>query len=530
MGKFIGRCSNNFGEDKSGYYVDKTGLIHYINSTLNSKSRFTCISRPRRFGKTMALDMLDAYYNKAMDSKSLFTGMEIERLDPQLTNLNKFPVISFSAADFLTDATKDNYSQKLHELVSTIHDSLLSDISEEYSDYGIPVGGSLINYLVDVVSKTGEKFIMLIDEWDSILREVEDTAVQKSYIDFLRSLFKSKFSKTVFAGVYITGILPIVKIDNDSAMNDFWEYTVVNPMGLERYFGFTIEEVESLCSHSGFNLSELKDWYDGYMVGRLTSVFSPNSVIRALTSGYCRSYWTTSRSYESIKVYISMNFDGLKDSILELLAGGRCYVNVDKFSNNLKNIGSRDDVLTILIHLGYLSYDYTDSKAFVPNKEVEIELRNAVEASNYGRIAVAVSRSEKLLEYTLALDEQHVAEGLEQVHDEEVPILSYNNEESLAYSIRLAYSSSINYYKIYRECKAGKGYADLVFIPLPNVKKSAIIIELKYDKSVESAIKQIKEKKYPSGLIDYTGEVILVGINYDRKTKKHSCIIEKFIK
>jgi hypothetical protein len=225
-----------------------------------------------------------------------------------------------------------------------------------------------------------------------------------------------------------------------------------------------------------------------------------------------------------------MNFDGLKDSILELLAGGRCYVNVDKFSNNLKNIGSRDDVLTILIHLGYLSYDYTDSKAFVPNKEVEIELRNAVEASNYGRIAVAVSRSEKLLEYTLALDEQHVAEGLEQVHDEEVPILSYNNEESLAYSIRLAYSSSINYYKIYRECKAGKGYADLVFIPLPNVKKSAIIIELKYDKSVESAIKQIKGKKYPSGLIDYTGEVILVGINYDRKTKKHSCIIEKFIK
>ncbi|MBR1433612.1 MAG: AAA family ATPase, partial [Bacteroidales bacterium] len=356
MGKYLNTGVSRFPGRQDSLYVDKTALIHYFDSTLNSVNRFSLVAMPPGFGKTTSLQMLATYYDKSLDSKDFFVETAIHGLDPQLTNLNKFPVISFSAADFLTYATKNNDQEKLHGIVASIQDNLLSDISEEYSDYGIPVGGSLINYLVDVVSKTGEKFIMLIDEWDYILREVEDTSVQKSYLDFLRSLFKSKFSKTVFAGVFMTGIFPVVKTDSESSLNDFWEYTPVNPMGMEKYFGFTKGEIRSMCEMSGINPEKMCAWHGGYILGRQKELLCPESVIASIKSGACHSCFSDVPYMNMLKSEV-VNFEDSENLLSVLLSGGVCHVNTEQFLNDLWRINCSSDVLTALIYLGYLSYD-----------------------------------------------------------------------------------------------------------------------------------------------------------------------------
>lgn len=523
MGTFINRGNLNFREVLDDEYVDKSGLIAEINKTLNTERRYTCVTRCRRFGKSMAADMLYAYYDKSCDSHELFDRLKIASDASYETFLNKYLVLKLDITKFTTKY-KNN-----PEIVSLLQKEIIDELLVTYPDITLGERDDLMNVLIKICEQTGEKFICIIDEWDAILREYEDNKqTEDDFVMLLRRLFKGDDSKTVFAGVYMTGILPIKKYKTESALNNFKEYSVVSPKRLDKFFGFTKTETQELAKKYDMDYEELEKWYDGYMIGNEKSVFNPNSVINAVLDGECGTYWGSTGANDNVMKYIQMNFEGLKDDIIKMLAGGQCKVNTTKFRNDMHVIRSKDDALTVLIHLGYLGYDQNKSTCYIPNKEVGIEMSNAVEDTSWTKLADALTASEQLLEDTLLMDEAAVAKSLERVHDDETSILSYNDEESLSCAISIAYYYAKNDYIIHRELATGKGFADLVFIPRKHVDKPAMIVELKYDKDADTAISQIHRKEYNGKLLEYTGNLLLVGINYDKQTKTHSCVIEKY--
>ena len=521
MGMYINVGNAGFRSARNGEYVDKSGLIRIVNATLFTKRRFSCVTRSRRFGKSMAAEMLCAYYDKSCDSRELFADLEIAS-DPEFEKrLNKYPVIFLDISDFVTRFSGDVIVEKMDA-------ELRKDVSAAYPDIPVEADDDLMNYLGRIVASTGQPFIFFIDEWDSICREFEPgTKAMDNYVNWLRRLFKGGLSSQVFAGVYLTGILPIKKYNTQSALNNFVEYSMVEPRSMGRYFGFTKEEVRSLAEKYGVDFDELEKWYDGYQIGDEPSMFNPNSVMMAVDIGRCRSFWAATGAFDAVTGYIRMNYEGLKDDIIGMLAGERCKVNPTKFGNDMRDIHSKDDVLTVLIHLGYLSYNWRNDECYIPNKEVAGEMVNAIEANNWKPVVDALAKSEKLLAATLAGDEEAVAKGVEVVHDENTSILSYNDENSLACVLSIAYYYARNNYVMHRELATGKGFADIVFIPRKNVDSPALVIELKVDKSADAAIDQIRRKEYPAKVADYSGKMLLVGINYDRESKQHSCKIER---
>ena len=274
-------------------------------------------------------------------------------------------------------------------------------------------------------------------------------------------------------------------------------------------------------------MDNLKMWYDGYKIGREKSIYNPYSVIKSMQRGVCKSYWTTTGAYDSVVTYIQMNFDGLKDDIIRMLAGEHVYVDTTEFLNDMHIVRSRNDVLTVMIHLGYLAYDEDEYECYIPNKEVGDELNNAIKNTAWEALAKTIQNSKNLLAATIAGNEQAVAQAIDLAHDENTSILSYNDENSLACVLAVAYIWAKNYYIVHREYATGKGYADLVMIPRRNVGKPALVIELKFNHSADTAISQIKQRNYPSKLQEYSGDVLLVGISYDKESKTHSCKIEK---
>ena len=347
------------------------------------------------------------------------------------------------------------------------------------------------------------------------------------YVNWLRSMFKSVKANDIFAGVYMTGILPIKKYSTQSALNNFQEYSMVEPRQMGRYFGFTKDEVRTLAKKYGMDFDDLEKWYDGYQIGDEQSMFNPNSVMQALDAGRCRSYWASTGAYDAITPYIQMNFEGLKDDIIRMLAGGRCHVDTTGFRNDMAEVYSKDDVLTVLIHLGYLSYNWQEEECYIPNHEVAGEMVNAVKSNRWEHVTEALVQSRQLLQDTLDGDAEAVARGIDAVHDDNTSILSYNNENSLACVLSLAYYYARNDYVIHRELPTGKGFADLVLLPRKNVDTPAIVVELKFNKDADSAISQIRRKQYPAKVAQYADHLLLVGINYDRQTKQHTCIIEQ---
>ena len=522
MGIYINIGNEGFRSARNSEYVDKSGLIAVINNTLETEKRFTCVTRCRRFGKSMAAKMLCAYYDRSCDSRSLFADLTIAH-DPSFDkHLNKYPVIYLDVTNFTTRETP------IGEVVALIQKEVKAEILSVYPDTVVEADDDLMAVLTKVADHYQEKFIMIIDEWDAICREAsEDREAMDRYVKLLRRLFKGSNSGQVFAGVYMTGILPIKKYKTESALNNFTEYSMVDPRRLDRYFGFTNEEVKGLAKKYGTDFDELEKWYDGYQIGNQPSMFNPNSVIQAIDSDWCSSYWGKTGTYDAVADYIQMNYDGLKDDIILMLGGGRCRVNTTKFRNDISTIQSRDDVLTVLIHLGYLSYDRRAGECYVPNYEVSEEMSNAVEETNWNNVANALRQSRQLLQATLDGDEEAVARGVDAAHDENTSILSYNNENSLACVLSIAYYYAKNDYIVYRELPTGKGFADLVLIPRKNVDSPAIVLELKYDKDADSAIDQIKQKQYPDKVKEYADRLLLVAISYDKKQKKHQCIIEK---
>ncbi len=521
MGLYLKLGNDSFQSSRNGEYVDKSGIISVINKTLMTDMRYSCVTRCRRFGKSMAAKMLCAYYDESCDSRSLFEDLEITK-DPSFEkHLNKYPVIYVD----MTNLTTRNIPRT--EILPTLQSEIRYEIRENYPDAVVQEEDDLMNVLVKTALHYQIRFIMIIDEWDAICREMTDNKDEMDrYVNLLRRLFKGSNTTQVFAGVYMTGILPIKKYKTESALNNFIEYSMVSPRRLSKYFGFTKDEVRLLAEKHGMDFDELVKWYDGYQIGDQPSMFNPNSVIKAIDNCWCESYWASTGAYDAVASYIQYNFEGLKDDIIDMLAGGRCLVNPTGFSNDISEIKSRDDVLTVLIHLGYLAYDRVERECYIPNREVAGEMENAIRTGTWKEVVSAIDRSKNLLSDTLRCDEEAVAKGIEAVHDENTSILSYNDENSLSCVISLAYYYARNDYVVHREYPSGKGVADLVMMPRKNVSKPAIIVELKKDKNPGTAIAQIKTRDYMAKVMEYTSDILLVGINYDTKTKTHSCKIE----
>lgn len=505
----------------SEIYVDKTGLIKYTNSVLGTKQKNICVSRPRRFGKSMAAEMLLAYYCCGVDSSELFSGLEIADDSSFRQHLNQYDVIFLNIQDFLSRA------ENVELMVSCLQDAVIYDLKKKYQ---LQLEScrklDMVSLLEEIYRVTGQGFVFIIDEWDCIFRERKyNKEIQNAYLDFLRSLLKDKVYVKL---AYMTGILPIKKYGTHSALNMFSEFSMTNPRRLAQYVGFTEYEVRELCDKYRMDFGEAKRWYDGYWFRRASHVYNPKSVVDAMLNGEFDNYWTQTETYEALRVYISMNFDGLKDAIVWMLGGGRCKIDAGTFQNDMTSFTGKDDVLTLLVHLGYLAYDADSNEVFIPNEEVQSEFDRAIRYSGWEEVGQALSLSEKLVNATWGQDAELVAEILNKIHMETASILEYNNENALSCIISLAYYSAKSYYTLVREFPTGYGFADIVFLPrVRHRDKPALVVELKWNRSAEGAIKQIKERKYISALKEYEGNLLLVGINYDKGSKKHDCIIEK---
>ncbi len=341
--------------------------------------------------------------------RGLFDGLEISKDSSFEKFLNKYNVIYLDITLFISRASH------MRDVVRSINQEVLAEVKHMFD--GIQKGTDLAETLLYATEITGDKFIMIIDEWDALFREAkDDVKLQKEYIAFLRGLFKSVWTDMIFDAVYITGILPIKKYGTQSAMTDFKEYTMTQPEPLETYIGFTEEEVRDLCADSEFAFETIQKWYDGYIIGNETHIYSPQSVTEAIRRKRIGNCWTQSETYESLKLYIELNEDGLKEAVVQMLGGGRIKIDVSTFQNDLTTIKSRDDVLTLLVHLGYLAYDIDNKAVYIPNEEVREEFIRALTTGKHMEIARLIRDSEHLLEMTLNMDEDAVALAIEKAH------------------------------------------------------------------------------------------------------------------
>ena len=508
---------------RSKIYVDKSMLIDFTNSVLNTRQGYICVTRPRRFGKSMAAEMLAAYYSCGCDSKELFSNLKIAQSPTFESELNKNCVIALDIQKLRANAIalkqdKLLYIQKcvIDELRTVFPDCVRED------DFYLP------QVLLNIYVRTGTQFIVITDEWDCFFREdKDDKDLIRDYLTFLGAMYKGTESDLFIKLAYMTGILPIKQYEVQSKMNNFDEYTMLQPSPLTEFIGFTENEVKDICEKYNMDFDETKRWYDGYDYDDVGAIYNPNSVVKAAIRRSYGSYWTQTGTYESIKNAINYNFDGLRDCIISLLSGGKIRINPLSFENDMISIKNNNDVFTLLVHLGYLAYNSKTKKVYIPNKEIAEEFGTAVRDSfKNSKISEVLKRSEQLVEDTINGNAERVAETLEIAHEDETSVLSYNNEESLACAINIAYYYARSDYLMVREFPTGKGFADLTLIPSKFCDKPAMIIELKKDKYAETGIKQIKEKRYQGRLKDYLNNIVLVSINYDTETKKYSCIIE----
>lgn len=525
MGRFVNPDNSAFQVAlNSKIYIDKTGLIEYTNSVLDTSDAYICNSRPRRFGKSYTANMLAAYYSKGCNSEEMFSGLDISRKSDFKTHLNQYDVIHIDIQWFLANCYNSN------KIVSFLSDSVISELRDIYPDI-LPLGElSLPDSLSRIKDKTGQKFIIIIDEWDVLIRdEATNYYIQNEYINFLRGMFKGTEPTKYIQLAYLTGILPIKKEKTQSAVNNLEEFTMLHSYELAPYIGFTENEVKMLCQKYDRDFEKVKKWYDGYLLENY-EIYNPKAVVSVMLRGKFRSYWSETGSYEVIVPLINMNYDGLKNTIIEMLSGQNVKVNTLTFKNDPANIQSKDDVITYLIHLGYLGYNEKDETAFIPNEEIRHELINAVKSTNWSDLIHFQYESNHLLDATLSMNTQEVAEQIQKIHSEYASSIQYNDENSLSSVLTIAYLSSMQYYfKPIRELPTGKGFADFIYIPKPEYIRDypALIVELKWNKNAKTALEQIKNKDYPEAMKQYTDNVILVAINYDKKSKNHECIIEK---
>lgn len=467
MGRFVNPDSSAFQVAlNSRIYVDKTGLIEYTNSVLDTTNAYICNSRPRRFGKSYAANMLAAYYSKGTDSEQMFSGLRISKDADFKKHLNKYDVIHIDIQWFLANCDDAD------KVVSFITKSVLDELRGIYPDALPQEVVTLPDALSRVKERTGQKFVVIIDEWDVIIRDGAITEnIQDEYLNFLRGMFKGVEPTKYIQLAYLTGILPIKKERAQSAVNNLDEFTMLQADELAPYIGFTENEVKGLCEKYNRDFDKVKKWYDGYLLDGY-QVYNPKAVVSVMTKGRFRSYWSETGSYEVVVPLICMNYDGLKNAIIEMLSGSEVKVDTATFKNDPAKIQNRDDVITYLIHLGYLGYNEDSEAAFVPNEEIRQELITAVRSSNWDELIAFQQESRKLLIATLSMDEKQVAAEIDNFHSQYTSMIQYNDENSLSSIITIAYLGAMQYYfKPVRELPTGLGFADFVFIPKPEHKK-----------------------------------------------------------
>ena len=557
MGTYLnpGKQSFNIAVN-SQIFVDKTDMICYLNSVINTQQRFVSVSRPRRFGKTMAADMICAYYDREADSRELFENRKLAQSSIVQSAgyevnwdqyLGQFDVIRVVMTKIFKK--KKTVSDALIEMQRLI----IRDLKRAYPNIELYNDQDLIQTIEDVYADNSRQVVFVIDEWDAVFRErQEDKEGQTEFLDFLRDLMKDN---SHIALAYMTGILPIKKYGKHSALNMFTEYSMMFPRQLAKYTGFTENEVEQLCSQYGRNYASVKDWYDGYDVSDIIppdpdhqelkatgespkavrySLYSPLSVVEAMTTGVIKDYWNDTETYEALAEYIRMDYDGLKDAVALLMDGGRLRIDTSTYQNDMTTFHSRDDILSLLIHLGYLGYDDEHSEVFIPNREILDEFKTSTKTGEWIEPFKAYEASTKLLKATWAGDADLIAELLEAAHNQ-AGNKTYNDEAALSYAIQYAYYAAQKYYTTILELDSGKGFADIVYLPSSKYPdKPALLVELKYNRSADTAISQIKRQQYPDRLEHYKGNLLLIGIDYDKdipsdkpEFKHHHCRIER---
>ena len=377
-----------------------------------------------------------------------------------------------------------------------------------------------------------------------MIREAKNDAdAQKAYLEFLRGWFKTgTFTPKVVAAAYMTGILPIKKDASQSSLTDFNECSILYPGKYAPYFGFGEEEVKGICAKHSMDFETARQWYDGYTVGFSLSMYNPYSVMTAaeekIEEERYGSHWVNTSASEALISYIDIDMDGLRETVAGLIAGEKTLVNTRTFQNDMETFATKDDVLTLLIHLGYLSYDRLPSNgvpsqvvsARIPNEEVRSEFKRILRNTKHKRLVELVRKSDQLLRDVLVGNESAVASAIHDVHDSHYAPTFYNDEQSLRSIVRLACVSWVDHYGKIEELPSGHGVADIAFFPRRKSSCPGIVVELKWDKSGEGAIAQIKDRNYQKVLEDLVGEVILVGIDYDSKDKTHTCRIERIRK
>ena len=517
LGIYLNPGNIGFERILNGSYVDKTGMIRIINRSIGTTDNLICISRPRRFGKSYAAQMLCAYYDKTCDSSALFEKCLVSQDETYRTYLNRYDVIYLDMTNIMGEGGKT-------EIVPFLRRKITEELKQAYPD--LTEDESFSTTLVRAIELAGNQIIMIIDEWDAPIREVPE--IQHEYLEFLRTLFKgSGTTSKIFAAVYMTGILPIKKDGSQSAISDFTEYPILDPGEFAEYTGFTEQEVQMLCKEYGMSFADAKAWYDGYDFPEAGAVYNPYSVMSAMKKGKYRSYWQKTSAAESLMTYINMDFEGLQEIIARLISGEEIAVKTDRFENDLKTFRSKDDVLTLLIHLGYLTYHEEDSTARIPNEEVRIEFEKILDGTGVSAKWVElIHRSQKLLEDTIAGDSEEVVKAIEAIRDTQYAPTFYNDEQALRYVIKFAYLAAIEHYLKIEELPSGHGIADVAYLPKRMSRYPAMVVELKWNKPSKGAIDQIRQNNYPAVLKEYDGEVLLVGISYDARSKKHSCRIE----
>ena len=528
----------------SEIYVDKTEMILFLNSVLRTNQKYVSVSRPRRFGKTMAADMISAYYDREADSRKLFENRKLSQKAAWDEHLGKYDVIRIVMTDFIREDTT------VQDGLNKMKRRILGDLSKKYNSVEYDPDDFLFS-MAEFSHESGVLYIIIIDEWDAVFRaRKEDKDGQVYYLNFLRDWIKDK---PYIALAYMTGILPIKKYGRHSALNMFDEYSMMTPMQMAPYTGFTEEEVRFICGKHGRDFLKFKDWYDGYEVSdvippdpgynilretgaypeaRHYSLYSPLSVVKAARTGYIMNYWNKTETYEALAEYIRMDYDGLKESVALLMDGGRLRIDTSTYQNDMTTFDGRDDILSLLVHLGYLGFDYEHSEVFIPNKEILDEFKASTKTKEWSEPFKAFEISKELLTATWSEDADRVADLLEKAHNR-TGNKTYNDEAALSYAVQYAYYAAQTYYTTILELDTGKGYADIVYLPSPKYpEKPALLIELKYNKDADTAMDQIKRQRYPERLEHYKGNILLVAIDYDRDVpagnpefKHHKCII-----
>lgn len=529
MGLYLNPGNEQLRQDlRSKIYIDKSMLISKLNELIGTSDKYLCVSRPRRFGKSMAGNMIAAYYSKGCDSRELFKDLKIAQ-DPSFeSNLNNTNVIKIDL-----NAEYNNLRDK-STLIYTFSEEVKSELRAEFPAVTIKEDDTLPTALTRVYGATGAKFVIIIDEYDVLVREKED-ALLKEYLTFLNGMFKNSTLAPAIQLAYLTGILPIVRDKIQSKLNLFREYSMVTPYNLTEFIGFTAEETKGLCEKYGMDYVECCRWYDGYSLKEVKEIFSPKSVVEAMLNQEFCSYWTQTGSFDALREYILLNFKGIKDDVITMIGGGRVEVNIRTFVNTMDSFETKDDVFTYLIHLGYLAYEIPDyrteinGKCYIPNREIREQWVDAVRNDErYSEVIEQIQASRQLVEETINCNEKVVAAALDKAHQRATNPLTYNNEASFQSAIGLAYFYANLKYTVIKELPTGKGYADLALIPyIPNIP--ALIIELKCSDSAGSAINQIKNKEYDDLLQHYRGDMLFVGVSYNKKSKKHTCKIERMV-